>query len=87
MNYQEPKELKTCLQVLYGVLDLDDSLGDVRRQLAYEESQGDGQGDRLADNGGGLFATMSNLYTGWDDTYDTTGYHKNPSDSEYVHPS
>jgi hypothetical protein len=67
--------------VLNGVLDLDDSFGDVRRQLAYEETQEDGQGFSR-ENGDGIFAMMTNLYRGWDDNY-----HKIPNDSEYVHSS
>jgi hypothetical protein len=35
--HMEQPELKPNLQVLASLLDLDDSLGDVRRQLAYEE--------------------------------------------------
>ena len=84
MDYEQPSELRPCLQVLYAALDMDDSLGDVRRQLAYEEIDIDDLG-MTVQNGGGLFAMMSNLYRGCEDSYDTPGYHKTPSDSECVH--
>ena len=74
-------------QVLYGLLDLGDSLGDIRRQLAYEDNDGD-QGSALAQNGGGIFALMATLYRAWEDRYDDNPvYLKDASDSEYVHRS
>ena len=71
-------------QVLYGLLDLNDNLGETRRQLAYAESYSDEDGNPIAQNGGGLFMLMNNLYRGWEDSYDNSVYHKEASDSEYV---
>ena len=73
------------MQVLYAVLDLDDSLGELRRQLAYEDGDDDGRGSSVVQNGGGIFAMMDNLYRGWGDSYDAPSYHKHPTDAEYVH--
>ena len=71
-------------QVLHELLDLDDSLGEMRRQLAYEDTDGGAHGDLSSQNGGGIFTTMISLHRGWGDVYDNSGYPRSPTDSEYV---
>ena len=56
----------------------------MRRQLAYEDTEGGSHDDLSSQNGGGIFTAMISLYRGWEDGYDNSGYPRSPTDSEYV---